>query len=659
MNQNTTNSRYSFLCCVFCFLFAMWPTGRCIAQVKTVTKPGTDTALIKRLIDDAKKASNPDSGISLCERAIQLSDKGDYSKGSFLAWHVIAKKQLEKSDFPKALFAFQQEMSFTLTKYSRAACYVNMGYVDIMRADYVTASNYCYAGLRELGNDTTARGRDVYISIYNELAVVNQNLKQDTKWLYYLNEEEKIIRKYNMTDRLATLLINKYSYYHEQGQFDSQLHYLHAADTVCIKTNDPEGKICTDQMLGNLYNDSGKYEIGLSYFQAALKELNENHTYKYDFYHTVLSYSIGGNLYRLHRYKEAEAVILPILKKARLTNEKHNFVDAYATLADIYKETGRYKEAANYKDTLIAIKDSLSGAEKAKAINQMEIKYQTAEKDKLLSQNQLVIAQQNIKIARKNVWMLSAASSTLLLLLLSAGIYLLARNKQKSLDRENKIAVLKAAVAGGDNERSRIARELHDGIGGMLSAAMMRFSSIHHEHALITETNAYKEVMGILNEMGDEIRKTAHNLMPDVLLKQTLPEAVRVYCSSVHDNNSLKIDFQSYGSFEDLTQGQKLNLYRIVQELIKNVIRHAKASHVLVQLLRNEDKLIVSVEDNGTGFNAANISDGLGLNNIRTRVDILDGYFSMESLPGKGTTVIVEIEMPRIPGIEPVINKGE
>ena len=154
--------------------------------------------------------------------------------------------------------------------------------------------------------------------------------------------------------------------------------------------------------------------------------------------------------------------------------------------------------------------------------------------------------------------------------------------------------------------------------------------------------------MDILGEMGDEIRKTAHNLMPEVLLKQSLPDAVRAYCNNVRDGALFQLDFQSYGAFDDLTEDFKLNIYRIIQELLKNITQHAQASHVLVELVANENVLTVTVEDDGKGFNTGEIKNGIGLHNLRTRVNSMDGHFTLESEQGKGTSVFIEFDAPKI-----------
>ena len=176
----------------------------------------------------------------------------------------------------------------------------------------------------------------------------------------------------------------------------------------------------------------------------------------------------------------------------------------------------------------------------------------------------------------------------------------------------------------------------------MPSSAIMRFSTLHHDNEVISRAASYREAMNILEQMGDEIRKTAHNLMPDVLLKQNLQDAVQHYVDTVQEGSDLHIDYQSYGSFDDLNEEFKLNIYRIIQELLKNITRHACATYALVQLIRTENMLTVTVEDNGVGFNKDEVKNGIGLHNLQTRVSSLDGHFTLESEAGRGTTVFIE-----------------
>jgi signal transduction histidine kinase len=205
-------------------------------------------------------------------------------------------------------------------------------------------------------------------------------------------------------------------------------------------------------------------------------------------------------------------------------------------------------------------------------------------------------------------------------------------------------------VQGEENERIRLARDLHDGIGGMLSATKMRFMALRHDNEGLVSSPKYLEAMGLLDIMGDEIRKTSHNLMPEVLLKQDLAEALRTYCNTIQTGIDLHIDFQSFGTFETLPNDFKLNIYRIVQELLKNTVQHAKATYAIVQLMRLEAYITVSIEDNGIGFNTDETKDGIGLHNLKTRVLSLEGHYTLKSEPGKGTMVYIEFGFPEVGG---------
>jgi signal transduction histidine kinase len=155
--------------------------------------------------------------------------------------------------------------------------------------------------------------------------------------------------------------------------------------------------------------------------------------------------------------------------------------------------------------------------------------------------------------------------------------------------------------------------------------------------------------MNTLDGMGDEIRKTAHNLMPEALLKQDLPEAIRAYCNAMQSAGSgLQIDFQYFGSFDTLTQEFKLSAYRIIQELLKNIRQHAAATYVLVELQMHEHTLAITVEDNGAGFDAVTVTRGMGLQNMQTRVRSFDGEYTLETSPGKGTSVYLEFDKEKI-----------
>ena len=622
------------------------------AQNVSVTRSVTDTTAINRLLVKADKILNPDSAIVLFNEVIQQSSNVNYGEGAFRGLMTKGIKYFEKEDYIQYRNTTIEALKWadkSVKKDAKAWCYTNIGESYFDEGDYIRASEYYYTALQEqmkaLGDAPTHSAAN----IYNCLGKVNMRLNQPEKAMAFFNMAQDISQSGKLYYQLAEAYINKGEYYTSIHKIDSSEKYFLGVLEIGKRIGKPDLVAMGNCDLGKGFIDAGAFEEAVNYLQSAIQTASN----KFPYIVVDASYSLGDAWYHLHKYKEAETKLEAALHEVIEHNYKDYYIKCYTKLIEVYDATRQYKKAMEYMATVAVLKDSLMSSDKAKEINLMELKFQTVEKDKQIAQGQLLIAQQNSKLVRKNIWILSIGGGVLLLLLAALGMYRTTLHKQrlqaeqiKSLEQENKIGILKAAVQGEDNERGRIARELHDGIGGMLSAAMMRFSAMHHDDKLITQVPAYKEAMDILEEMGDEIRKTAHNLMPDVLLKQNLQDAVRSYCNAMQEGGTLQIDFQNYGSFDDLNEDFKLNVYRIVQELLKNVMQHANASHVFVQLLSAENILTVTVEDNGVGFNTNEVKNGLGLLNLRTRVSSLDGNFALESEPGKGTSVFIEFNPP-------------
>ena len=637
---------------LFCLLFVCIGEAS-YAQADAQLKTGADTAAINHLIEIADNTLNPDSAIAQYDKILQLSIAANYVDGALKALITKGIKYSEKEDFLQFRNYSTQALPWAKKSASPIAvawCYNNIGNSYLGVGDYTLASEYYFTALKELKKRTSDPNR-MAVNIYNNLGSIYTRLNQDDKALAYHIEAEKIARAGKFDYQLANTLIAKGEYYASINKPDSAIKDFNEVMEIGKRIGKMDLEALANDDMGKTFIATESYQKAIPLLQLAISQA------KNDFPYIAVdaSYSLGDALNHTGRYKEAEAILEAALKETKAHNFKDNYIDCYSKLIDVYKATAQYKKALDFTDSLTILKDSLMSSEKAKAINQMEIKYKTAEKDKQIIENQLLIAHQKSKITSKNIWIGSIAGSIFLLFIIVASMLLNARHKQrlqderiKTLQKENTISILKGVVQGEERERGRIARELHDGIGGMLSAAMMRMMSIRHEKEEITTIPAYIEAMDLLQEMGDEIRKTAHNLMPEVLLKQSLPEAIRTYCNFIQKSKTLQIDFQSFGSFDNITQKNKLNIYRIVQEMLKNITEHANATHALLQLQVNEQLLTITVEDNGAGFNTGDIKKGIGLHNLQTRVDSVSGHFTIESAADKGTSIYIEFDMHKM-----------
>ncbi|MCE7041913.1 sensor histidine kinase [Dyadobacter sp. CY312] len=214
------------------------------------------------------------------------------------------------------------------------------------------------------------------------------------------------------------------------------------------------------------------------------------------------------------------------------------------------------------------------------------------------------------------------------------------------LRQEKQLVATNSILKGQDEERSRVAKDLHDGLGGLLSGIKltlnnMRGNTTLPEGGIQTFNRALEQLDSAIGEM----RRIAHNMMPESLVRFGLVETLKDYCEDINQSGTMRASFQTYGLDKRLESSTETILYRILQEAINNVIKHAKATEMQVQLTRSGNQLSVCIEDNGIGLdiNSPQYRRGSGARNIQQRVDYLNGKLDIRSVPGKGTSVFIEI----------------
>ncbi len=223
------------------------------------------------------------------------------------------------------------------------------------------------------------------------------------------------------------------------------------------------------------------------------------------------------------------------------------------------------------------------------------------------------------------------------------------QSKIDELEKEKQLTATEAVLKGEEQERTRLAKDLHDGLGGMLSGIKFSLNNMKG-NLIMTHDNAqaFERSIDMLDSSIREMRRVAHNMMPEVLIRYGLNDAVKEFCSEIDQSGVVHINYQSVGMEKiNIEQTVSITIYRIVQELVNNAIKHAMAKNVLVQLhfAQAEILLAVTVEDDGKGFDKAALkqSSGIGWSNIQNRVEFLKGKLDVNSAPGKGTSVLIEV----------------
>jgi signal transduction histidine kinase len=208
------------------------------------------------------------------------------------------------------------------------------------------------------------------------------------------------------------------------------------------------------------------------------------------------------------------------------------------------------------------------------------------------------------------------------------------------------LEILRTTIEVQDKERRRIAEDLHDSLGSILSAAKLKLSAMEGQlttggHSSQNET--MNDVLSLMDEAMNEMKNIAYNIMPATLSRLGLIAALQNLFNRISSRSLLKINFSTFGFDERPDQLFEVSIYRIVLESINNVVRHADARNVTVQLIRYPDYINITIEDDGKGFHQTTAVYGNGLTNIDSRVKNLGGTLDIDSSEGSGTTIFVDI----------------
>ncbi|WP_165872143.1 tetratricopeptide repeat-containing sensor histidine kinase [Tenacibaculum sp. M341] len=361
---------------------------------------------------------------------------------------------------------------------------------------------------------------------------------------------------------------------------------------------------------------------------------------------------------RQKKYDEAERLITSLLEKVKEKGNLNDMLECYDFLKQIKKGKGDFKNSLIFSEKYIKLKDSINKLQKEKEINELEVKFETAQKESeitLLKKDQELkeqqIAQQNLT---RNI-ILIAASLIIIAILLLLRFYFQKLKTQKELNKtqeefsyqkikalmkNQELELVKASIEGKDMERKRLARGLHDSIGSNMAAIKLQFEKLPEA------SDKLKKIKDDLNNTYEEIRELSHNLLPKRIRQEDYAEVLKEYISSIDEISDVKISF-SVSEKKIINRTEKYlqnEIFSIIQELISNALKHAKASKIEIQLEVVDDLIYLSFEDDGVGFNTKLDYKGIGLKNIEDRIDQLSGTFIIDSHPKRGTLFRMELE---------------
>ena len=502
---------------------------------------------------------------------------------------------------------------------------------------YDSAAVYYYKSL-EIAKKV--KNLSVKAGVLNELGKLYRKTRDLDRSLQMYNEAYEIYKKLNNESEMATILNESGVVFEYKEDFAEAINRYKSSLAIREKLKDEVGIAYSYNFLGGVYTIQKKFKEAEDYL---IKSLELRKKLK-DSFAIALSYSDLG-----YMYKE-QADYTRAADQYNLSNilaEKMRYAELlqanFRELAAIAEKTGNFALSLAYYKKQASLKDSIYSGDKMKQIEQLNAKYQTEKKEQQLKL-------QDAEITKKN-YLLGGLIAVTVLLIFAGFSFYYRRQIQNRMHLQAEVMkqqdmATKAIITAEENERKRIAAELHDGVGQMMSAAKMNLSAFENDIQFKDEAQkiTFEKLIGLVDESCKEIRSVSHQMMPNALLKSGLASAVKEFLDKI-DNRIIKINLHTEGLQERLDSNTETGLYRVIQECGNNVIKHSGANNLDISLIKDADGIAATVEDNGRGFdiNDKQKFEGIGLKNISSRVAFLKGTVDFDSSPGKGTLVAIHV----------------
>lgn len=651
--------RISFIVLVSCFLhLASWsqtqPSSIETPLERKTTSTEKDRLIkqleVKLLTIEAIYTQYPDSALALSYIVLNSSKRLDFPDGIASALMWVGSIHIAKGGPHEALKYLRKALPYCERAVNVKETLLlvwnnNMAAAFSIQGAYDSAMVYYYQALQRALKYSSKDYRQLAI-LYNNMGSIHYVLKQYDDALPYLEKAMHLGTTKQLKPQLTETYITLASISIVRDQLDSARRYLENISRLNTTITD---KIQEQlhYLNGIIYLKEKQPAKAIPLFKEALVLSEHNIRNK------INNTSILGSAYLLSKnYKSA----IQYYREAMKLSEQfgiggRSLVEIYGNLSETYDSAKDFRNAYRYKFIAAALQDSISAMENTRSRNKLQNLFQNAEKDKELTAKRLQLVLAEASLRNRNLWITGIGTGTLILLTIAIMLSQKQRlqlQRAKTTKQQQQVEQLKAVIDGEEKERSRIGRQLHDDIMVQLSIVKMSMEALPMEYPGIKDVQSYKNIVQQVQHTSRQLRQTAHNLMPDALLEEGLISAVLYFCRNIELMTGIKILFQHYGIIPSLSSDLEISIYRIIQELMQNVIKHAEATNALVQLNYLEGILSITVEDNGVGMKEQDNSteeNKMGLRSIRTRLKAMAGSIEIHPCTPHGTSVNIELSL--------------
>jgi signal transduction histidine kinase len=644
------------------------------ATIHAQTLMNRDSLL--KLLPAAKEDTN---AVLLYINVGQQYENNEPDKAKY--YYILARDLSQKINYPRGVIKYIVNYTFVLNMQGLYDSSLILNTQSVQLAREIKDSVYLAKALFNTGSVYRAKGEyENAVSCYEEgkkifskfgnanieaqtddiLQLLYTDLKMYKKAIDYGEKAVAGLQRINDQPSLGMALNNLGVAYTCLKNFDKATLLFKKALDIAYLIGDKNMEQNQYLNLGNIFLEQGEYEKMKPYMDKALllskilkaheieligtKGLSYYYTYKKNYILAERFANEALSLSYLFDFKTQRVQVFNQLSKLAFLKQDLNSGNYYAIQSE-------------------ALSDSLLNETIQKNTMELEKKYETEKKELQIKQLEADKKVQQLSIRQKNTFnyiLIGGFASLLLISILSYRTYrqkqALQQQRINELETQQQLTATEAVLKGEEQERTRLAKDLHDGLGGMLSGIKYSFNNMKGNLIMTPENQqAFERSMDMLDSSIKEMRRVAHNMMPEALVKFGLDTALKDFCNDINQTGALNVTYQSIGMEGIMIdQTTAITIYRIVQELINNTMKHAGAKTAIVQVTKSGNQISVTVEDDGKGFNTEilkhararpddGVGRGIGYTNIQNRVEFLKGKLDVNSETGKGTSVLIEL----------------
>ncbi|MCV9387622.1 tetratricopeptide repeat-containing sensor histidine kinase [Reichenbachiella ulvae] len=645
-------------------LISKWAIGLVVVLISMVSRvealpydlPRMVESLVDSFIESSKQEGvHSDSSLLLLDSAFRLSQKVSYKAGMAKTAFQKGEVYLTTGQGQKAVKAFvlsKEVYELLGNPHGLMMSYKQLGSTFRFLGDLVASLDNYSKGL-EIAELEGFVEQEIRIS--NNIGTIH--FEQD----HYEMARDYYFKclKLEPSDFIKAVVLGNLGMLESKREaYDKSLGYFKQSLELQRKNEDWDGFTYTMGMIASLYLNMGKLDKALEYEKEALRSLQKKEAWPL----LLVSYNKLGLIYfEMGQYDSARVNH----KKSRAIAEQINSDDLLFIIANLaFNEAGagRYQQAYDYLFQHLQMKDSLFTLEKNYQIEELLAKYEAEKKEKEISMLQSEQALNDAVIEKekliRNVAVFGSALLLILVVVVIQNYSQKLKNKEiltqkneeinqrtiQEILKEGEIQNIRSSLEGQENERKRIARELHDGVAGTLAGIKLQLNQLKGQQTGI------EELIQEVDSTYNEVRTLSHDLSTTKVLNAPFVYLLRDFVesrSSALEGLEIKFIASRDLSLNYLPDQYKIDMYRVLQELVSNVMKHSRASYAEVALTQNEEEINMMVEDNGRGFDRSRRLNGIGLDNIKQRVKVLNGRLHIDSQIGRGTIVSVDWPLPQ------------